>query len=137
MSYSKVTREPEILANGKRFHKLVQDAWEDPADPTFGNEHFVRLEWPIQEGRKTRTGRIDVIFELKDKSAMCLFEIKATNWDRVRHVERLLGSHRRQLMKYVDQFLLLKDIGVVASMIYPNRPSAPELGQRVEDYMGY
>ena len=48
----------------------------------------------------------------------------------------LFGAHRCQLMTYVDQYLLLRDISVVATMIYPSQPTHTELTHQVADYMG-
>lgn len=39
-------------------------------------------------------------------------------------------------MTYVDQYLLLRDISVVATMIYPSQPTHTELTHQVADYMG-
>ena len=130
------TREPEILRRGKRFHKLIQDAWNDPSDPSFGAEKLVKFEYPPDLAAKNRRGRIDVYFDLSDGSGACVFEIKATNWDKVKHRRNLLGAHRRQIMKYVDQFLLLRDISVCATVIYPKSPALEGIREEVEGYMG-
>lgn len=39
-------------------------------------------------------------------------------------------------MKYVDQFLLLRDISVCATVIYPRTPSLDGIRKEVDDYMG-
>lgn len=76
---------------------------------------------------------MDVYFDLVDGSS-CIFEIKATDWDRVMHRRRVLGAHRRQIMKYVDQYLLLRDVCVVATVIYPHPPAAGDIRAEIEDY---
>ena len=130
------TREPSQLRHGKKFHKLIQDAWDDPSDPTFGAEKPVAFEYPPSADSCVRRGRMDVYFDLADGSGGCIFEIKATSWDRVKYRRKLLGAHRRQLMKYVDQYLLLNDISVCATVIYPKSPRNGKIRQEVEDYMG-
>jgi len=129
-------REPKQLRRGKLFHKLIQDAFADPNDPTFGAEKSVKFEYPPNPNTVTRSGRIDVYWDMPDDSGACIFEIKATNWDRVKYRRSLLGAHRRQLMKYVDQFLFLRNMSVVASLIYPYKPTGAGLVQEIEDYMG-
>ncbi len=128
--------EPRQLRRGKRFHKRIQEAWQDPNDKTFRVEKRVDIEFPPELAALKRTGRIDVYFGLSDASGAAIFEIKATDWDKVKYRRKLLGSHRRQLLKYVDQFLLLKDISVCATVVYPTRPTGHGVCQEVEDYMG-
>ena len=127
-------KEPKILRHGKAFHTLVQTAWYDPNDLTFGNEKPVQFEYPPSTN-PVRSGRMDVYFAMPDGSA-CIFEIKATLWEKVKYRRSLLGAHRRQLLKYVDQYLLLHGISVVATMIYPRRPHDDDMRREIEDYMG-
>lgn len=65
---------------------------------------------------------------------VAVVEIKGTDWDRVRHVRRLLGAHRRQVWKYVDPFLE-DGLQVSAGIIYPTAPKTEGLKAEVEDYL--
>jgi hypothetical protein len=129
-------KQPSQLRRGNDFHKLIQKAWDDPNDKTFGAEKLIKFEYPPELAKKKRRGRMDIYFDMPDGSGACIFEIKATDWDKVIHRRKLLGAHRRQLMKYVDQYLLLRDISVVATLIYPRNPSLEGVRKEVEDYMG-
>lgn len=126
---------PEPLRRGKKFHDRVQAEWDDKKDTSYKNEKHVLFEYPAPQSGKIRRGRIDIYFDLGDGSA-CIFEIKATDWDRVKYRRKLLGAHRRQIMKYVDQYLLLHDISVVATVIYPHPPATNDIRAEVEDYFG-
>ena len=129
-------REPKQLLRGKRFEKRVRKALVDPSDQIRGIEKPVEFKYKLIPGERVRKGRMDIYFDLSDGSGACIFEIKATNWDRVKFRRKLLNAHRRQLMKYVDQYLLLNDISVCATMIYPSEPGEEEIREEVEDYMG-
>jgi hypothetical protein len=62
-------------------------------------------------------------------------EIKATDWDRVKNVVKLLGSHRRQAWKYIEKYLDVDHVEVCPGIIYPTAPSTPGLKDRVETYL--
>ena len=55
-------------------------------------------------------------------------EIKATDWDKVISANRrkLLGTHRRQMMKYVDKYVDGDGISVCAGFVYPRKPGLTE-----------
>ena len=127
--------EPKALLRGKRFHKRIQDAWHDPKDTSFGVEKPVAIEYPPELAHLKRSGRMDVFFDLPDASGVAVFEIKATNWDNVKHRRRVLSSHKRQVMKYVDQYLMHRDVNVCAIVVYPRRPRCSRIVKEVQDYM--
>jgi len=66
-----------------------------------------------------------------------LFEIKATDWDRIKpgNVRRNLASHVRQALAYVDTYLVGENTNVVATIIYPPSPRSPELKKIIETYL--
>lgn len=124
--------EPEILARGKRFHRLVQDSWLDETnDGTPRDEYTI----PKSIAGAARRSRLDLLVdELGD--FVSIVEIKSTDWDAVKPTnhKKLLGSHRRQLWRYIDQYVA-SGINVSPGMIYPSAPSAPGLRELVEEYL--
>ncbi|MCK5828462.1 hypothetical protein KAH43_08070 [Candidatus Bipolaricaulota bacterium] len=64
-------------------------------------------------------------------------EIKATDWDRIlpRNIQRNLGSHRRQVWKYIEKYTDGDRVDVCAGIIYPTTPKTPGLKERIETYL--
>jgi hypothetical protein len=130
-----MTTEPEILQRGKAFHKKVQDDWERTAkDGNLTREHSVELSQISAPTRCKRRGRLDLfVDELGDY--VSVVEIKSTDWDNVKEKnwKRLLGSHRRQVWKYIERYLDTEKIDVCPGIIYPNSPSTPGLKEMIEN----
>jgi len=130
--------EPEQLRRGKLFHRRVQAEWTDgPIENSSARkEHRIRLEALTGNGTRIRHGRIDIFIDQID-DFVSVIEIKATNWDAVKPAKRrrLLGSHRRQVLRYVDTYLDRDKISVCAAIIYPQAPVNPELKEEVESYL--
>jgi hypothetical protein len=132
--------EPEILARGKRFHDLVQEEWLSEANHGKPHREYT-LPQPIVG--IARRSRLDLLVdELSD--FVSIIEIKSTDWDAVKPANRkkLLGSHRRQVWRYIDQYrarLLERHPGsrmdVCPGMIYPSAPQTPDLRELVEEYL--
>ena len=129
--------EPEQLRRGKEFHRLVQGDWAGGvADAPALPEHtiwFTALPW---RGTRIRRGRIDIFIDKID-DFVSVVEIKATNWDAVKpgNRQKLLGSHRRQVLRYVDKYLDDDGVNVCAGIIYPRSPHSPGLKEEVETYL--
>jgi len=83
-----------------------------------------------------RRGRIDVFIDRID-DFVTVIEVKSTDWDRVKPKNRrkLLAAHRRQVFKYVDQYLDGVNVDVCAGIIYPQPPKEPGLREEVEEYL--
>jgi hypothetical protein len=67
-------------------------------------------------------------------------EIKSTDWDQIqpRSRPKLLASHRRQVLRYVDKYLDEDRVSVCAGIIYPAPPADPTVRVLVEEYLnGY
>jgi len=129
--------EPEQLRRGKRFHRRVQADWSGTVeDASVRIEHNVALQFVPRRARRLRRGRIDVFID-KISDFVTVVEIKSTDWDRVRPQNRrkLLGAHRRQVLKYVDQYLDGDRVSVCAGLIYPISPRESGLQEEVESYM--
>lgn len=85
-------------------------------------------------GSRARHGRIDIFIDEID-DFVTVVEIKATNWDAVKHRRKLLASHRRQVLRYVDKYLDSDKVNVCAGVIYPRAPRTPGLKEEVETYL--
>ncbi|MCB2211330.1 hypothetical protein KQI52_04385 [bacterium] len=67
-----------------------------------------------------------------------IVEIKGTNWDQIKpkNVKKLLGAHRRQVWRYIDEFVDGEVFtSVCAGMIYPTAPDTPGLKEQIEEYL--
>jgi len=85
--------------------------------------------------KRVRSGRIDVFFDQMD-DFVSIFEIKATDWDKIlpQNRNRLLGAHRRQILKYIDQYVMAQNTNVCAAMIYPHAPKLDGVRELVEGH---
>ena len=121
------------MRRGKEFHRRVQAAWKVTADGKIHAEHTIPLGFGTS-GRRIRRGRLD-LFVNEVGDYVTVVEIKATDWDRVKHVVKLLGSHRRQVWKYIEKYLEVDRADVCPGIIYPTAPSTPGLVDRIETYL--
>jgi hypothetical protein len=125
--------EPRILKRGKEFHKRVQKDWDDNAEGgRIFNEHMIPLIKKSSINHKKR-GRLDIfVDELNDY--VSVIEIKSTDWDKVKEKNRkkLLSSHRRQVWKYIEEYIDIKKIDVCPGIIYPKSPSTAGLKKLIE-----
>jgi len=135
--YSVLMAEPEILLRGKEFHQAVQRDWEATADGNVEDEKTIDL---VPDGaRHQRKGRLDLfVNELEGDDLggfVSVIEIKATDWDRVKHPRKLVAAHRRQVWRYIGKYLDLDEVSVCAGMIYPHAPSDLEVKQLVVEHL--
>ena len=127
--------EPELLKAGKQFHKKVQNDWKHSAkDGTICPEHTISLV-PDKSIHK-RHGRLDIFVD-DVGDFISVIEIKSTDWDAVKHENRkkLLGSHRRQVWRYIDRYIDVEKVDVCPGIIYQSPPSAPGLREDIEKYL--
>ena len=129
--------EPEILRRGKAFHKRVQEDWKETAKGGKINiEHSIPLSILRKKTNRARSGRLDIfVDEMGD--FISVVEIKSTDWDKVkvRNRKKLLGSHRRQVWKYIEEYLDVIKVDVCPGIIYPTAPDTPGLKEMVEEYL--
>jgi len=129
--------EPEILRRGKAFHKRVQEDWEKSAKGGQINlEHTISLSLLRKKTKRPKSGRLDIfVDEMGD--FISIVEIKSTDWDKVKEKNRmkLLGAHRRQVWKYIEEYLDVIKIDVCPGIIYPSAPETPGLREMVETYL--
>ena len=129
--------EPEQLRRGKRFHRRVQADWSGTVeDAPVLIEHGIALQFLPRSAKRVRRGRIDVFID-KIEDFVTVVEIKSTDWDKVKPKNRrkVLGSHRRQVWKYVDEFVDREGVSVCAGVIYPSAPKESGLKGEVETYL--
>lgn len=129
--------EPEILRRGKAFHKRIQKDWERTAkDGKIIVEHFIPLSIISKNLKKKKSGRLDIfVDDISD--FVSIVEIKSTDWDKVKEKNRkkLLGSHRRQVWHYIEEYLDVKKIDVCPGIIYPKPPKTAGLREMIEKYL--
>lgn len=128
--------EPQQLRRGKAFHKRVQAAWVKGPDGPERAEQPLLLHGLPKRGDRIRRGHVDVFFD-KQSDFVSIFEIKSTNWDAIKPTNRrrLLGAHKRQILRYVDEYLDYENVSVCAVMIYPKPPHSARIRKEVESYI--
>ncbi len=127
--------EPEALRRGREFHRRIQSDWAGEVEGvTVRLEHGVRLGIQSATSKHQRRGRIDIFIDKTD-DFVTVVEIKSTDWDRVRNLQKLMSSHRRQVLRYVDKYLDHDHVSVCAGVIYPKSPTTHGLKAWVETYM--
>ena len=112
----------------------MQTAWSGTIENArVRAEHAVQLG--VFAGKPKRSGRIDIFVD-QIEDFVTVVEIKSTNWDLIPpgNRRRLLSSHRRQVLRYVDEHIR-DGIGVCASIIYPQPPKAIRLREEIEEYL--
>ncbi len=125
--------EPIALRRGKWFERIVKADWRLGAEGDVLHEEAITLSLRAAKHGKKRRGRMDMFID-ETSGYVTIVEIKATDWDRVKRVTRLLGSHRRQVWKYIDEF----DVGrvnICPGLIYPTAPKQEGLKDRIEEYL--
>lgn len=133
--------EPKLLKNGKRFHLDVQRDWKHTAkDGRILLEEVIKLFSLSHGTSRIRKGRLDILVdevETEDGPMVSIVEIKNTDWDRIKakNITKNLGSHRRQIWNYIDEFLENAEVDVCPGIIYPSSPKAPGLRDRIENYL--
>ena len=110
------SEEPRILADGKKFHKLIQQDWQDTA------EGDVSAEKTIATTRR-RKGRMD-LFVSCDEDLVSIVEIKNSDWDKMTltAVKRNVRRQARQLWKYIEAYIQQQGKDVCPGIIFRKRP---------------
>src|SRR5580704_11315021 len=103
--------EPEVLRQGKVFHRTIQDEW---LSDTFG---AALSEMPVELRSKLgdkRCGRIDVRMLDPDEPIAFVVEVKASNFDRMTDsaVRRNVGRNRLQVSRYGESLLEVASLGL-------------------------
>ena len=129
MNMEQKSKEPKCFIRGKKFQEIVrEDFRNNNKSGTVGFEEVRKIS-------DRKKGRIDILVsDLGDYVAV--YEIKATNWDRIKpkNIKKNAWSHQRQLMKYVETYIE-ENIDVCLGIIYPEPPTTPELRKAIEEYL--
>lgn len=129
--------EPEILAKGKKFHKIVQSDWSKTASGgKLFIEHTISLLKTVKETKRSKHGRLDMFVD-ELGNYVSIIEIKSTDWNKVKpgNLRKLLGSHRRQLWNYIEKYLDQLKTDVCPGLIYPVTPKSIEIKKGIEEYL--
>ena len=86
--------EPEVLRRGKRFHKRVQDDWQQTAEGNIQREHTIDLLSGRSPNGRRRRGRLDIFVD-ETSDYVSVVEIKATDWDRIKPANITYASEVR------------------------------------------
>jgi len=127
--------EPRLLKAGKEFHRKVQSEWELTAkDGKMCPEHTISLA--PQRSIHKRQGRLDIFVD-DVGDFVSVIEIKSTDWDAIKpkNIKRLLGSHKRQVWRYIDRYLDVEKVDVCPGIIYKAPPSTLGLREEIEKYL--
>jgi len=128
-----LTREPPQLRRGKEFQRLVRANFEEfNRDGKLGFEAMVSFE--AMEAIRKRRGRIDILITGLD-GYVVIYEIKATDWDRIKpgNVRRNLYRHQKQLWDYINKYWHVDGASIVHGIIYPRPPARDGLREFIED----
>ena len=120
-----MSSEPEQLRRGKKFHKQIQDDWEQHADGQVSREKRITKT----SGRR---GRIDIHAKADDDS-VAVVEIKASDWDKMT-LQALRRNVRRQIKQiwgYIEAELQNADVS--PGVIFPQRPKDRERTKLIEE----
>ena len=124
------------MRKGKLFHGYVQNQWSGIIEGSkVHNEKSTKIGLSKLNGNHFKLGRIDIFID-QIEDFVTIVEIKSTDWDKVRMKRRkLLSTHCRQIFKYIDQYLIDRQINVCAAIIYPRSPADPAIRSEIEDFL--
>jgi hypothetical protein len=131
--------EPDNLRRGKEFHREVQRDWMKSArDGKILPEKTILLG--LLGCRRADKGRIDILVDEiagNEEEFVSVVEVKSTDWDRIKpgNITKNLGSHRRQIWRYIEKFIEVDKVDVCPGIIYPDSPKTPGLRERIETYL--
>jgi len=123
--------EPIILKRGKEFQRTVQiDFIKNDKSGFLSIEKHVSLE--SLKDIKQRKGRMDIFVYEDSDDFVTIFEIKATDWDNIKHIKRNLYRHSKQLFNYIDKYMNVDKKNVCLGIIYPFPPKKVGLREQIE-----
>jgi hypothetical protein len=78
---------------------------------------------------------MDIFIDGMGGGDIAIYEIKATDWDRIKpkNRRRNLYRHWKQLIEYVEKFVEVDGFSVSLGIIYPEPPRTPGLREYVEE----
>jgi hypothetical protein len=127
--------EPSILKLGKQFQTIVQSDFK--LNNKSGNLCIEEsLSFEKVDSIKQRSGRMDIfVFEDSD-DYVTIYEIKATDWDKIKedNIKRNLYRHSKQLFNYIDKYMVVDEKSVCHGVIYPAPPKRQGLREKIEEW---
>ena len=123
------------LKYGREFQTEVQSFLNNETK-TGGIEREIEV---VYEGKTERKkgdyGRMDIFLNDREHRYVVIYEIKATNWNKIRpeNILKNIESHGRQLHKYIEKFVKDHNDTVVHGVIYPQPPKSLELKKLIEE----
>jgi len=129
--------QPAQLLRGREFEKKVKADWGQTAEGEPEAEKTIPLLAGLTKTGRRKSGRMDIFVD-DTGDFVVVVEIKATDWDCIlpKNIQRNLGSHRRQLWKYIEKYLDSGQVNVCTGIIYPKAPKTPGLQERIEAHHG-
>ena len=125
----------ERLKYGREFQTKVQKYLKkETKEGGIKREIEVLYEGHIDR-KKGNYGRMDIFLDDREQGYVVIYEIKATNWEKIKseNILKNIESHGRQLHKYIDKFVHDLNDTVIFGVIYPQPPKSKELRMLVED----
>ena len=84
---------------------------------------------------KNHRGRIDLLILQENSDFIVIYELKATDWDRIKITNiRNIYRHQKQLFKYIDKYSQIDDLWANLAMLYPQPPKDVEKRKLIEEY---
>jgi len=127
--------EPQALHRGKEFQKIVQsDFNQNNKSGILCIEKHVSFE--KMNSIRQKQGRMDLFVYDDADNYVSIFEIKATNWDKIidANIKRNLYRHSKQLFNYIDKFMKIDSKDVCHGVIYPFSPKKKGLKEKIEKW---
>jgi hypothetical protein len=127
--------EPYLLKRGKEFQKIVQvDFNQNNKSGILCLEQHVSFE--KIDNIKQERGRMDLFIHDDSDDYVSVFEIKATDWDKIKekNIKRNLYRHSKQLFNYIEKFLSVDNKDVCHGIIYPSPPKKKGLRDNIENW---
>lgn len=127
--------EPIQLLRGKKFQKIVQNNFMYK-----NNKQKILIEQNVSfdkmETIKKLRGRIDILIMEDDSDFRVIYEIKATDWDKIKYsnIKKNIYRHQKQLFNYIDTYTQVFDLWPNLALLYPQPPKDIEKKKLIETY---
>lgn len=126
--------EPCALRRSRAFQEVVRRDFAE--NSKHEDVHFERrVSFAGMPRVRKRSGRMDVFIDGMGED-IAIYEIKATDWDRIKPANRRRNVYRhwKQLIEYVEKYIEVDGVGGVSlGIIYPAPPKTPGLRAYVEE----
>ena len=127
--------EPKILTRGKRFQEIVQNHFKAKVkNLSVFEEKNVSFE--KMKSITSIRGRIDILIIEEGNDFLVIYEIKATDWDKIKiqNIKRNIYRHQKQIFKYIDTYSEIFDLWANLALLYPQPPKDKLKKKLIEEY---